>query len=147
MRIGASLVLAVGVLAGIGCGGERSRAAQDVLLTRSSEGNEGEMTAHIGGTLHVDLDTGCVLIDGHPVVWPPETTLRGEPAELRLPGDQTARSGDTVSGGGGLVPSAVLDTTRLRIHGDLTRAVRCAMKSDVLVFQAGGQDIVVSSKG
>jgi hypothetical protein len=88
------------------------------------------MTAHIGGTLHVDLDTGCVLIDGHPVVWPADTTLRGEPAELRLPGEQAARSGDTVSGGGGLVPSTVLRTTRLRIRGDLARAVRCAVKSD-----------------
>lgn len=104
----ALLTVAFAALAG-GCdlrGAEEP--SRDGLLTRSLDGDEGEMTAILRGTLALDPDRGCVLLSGMPVVWPAETTLTADPPELRLPGGLTARTGDTITGGGGEVPAAAI---------------------------------------
>ena len=64
--------IAFAVLAA-GCAFGKSTES-DALLTRAPEGSGGEMTAIVGGTLELDLDSGCVLLDGKPVVWPAGTT-------------------------------------------------------------------------
>lgn len=124
--------------------GGSEEPSHDGLLTRSSEGDGGEMTTIVGGFLELDPDRGCVLLSGRPVVWPAATTLTGDPPELHLPGGLTARSGDTITGGGGEVPAARIRETSIRIEGDLTRALKCApADSIVLVFWARGDQISV----
>ncbi|MGI8479457.1 MAG: hypothetical protein ACR2M2_06330 [Gaiellaceae bacterium] len=141
----ALLTVAFAALAG-GCdlrGAEEP--SRDGLLTRSLDGDEGEMTAILRGTLALDPDRGCVLLSGMPVVWPAETTLTADPPELRLPGGLTARTGDTITGGGGEVPAAAIRQTSIRVEGDLTSALECApAESKVAVLSARGDQITVS---
>jgi len=146
---GARLVsIASAILVLAGCDLFAADTPSGGLLRRSVEGNGAEMTALIGGMLELDPDSSCVLLDGKPVVWPAGTTLTRDPPELHLPGDLTARPGDTITGGGGEVPSATIRETSLRIEGDLTRALRCAPpESEVLVFWARGGGILVSPLG
>ena len=122
--------------------------SDDGLLTRSPEGDGGEMTAIVGGTLELDPDRGCVLLSGKPVVWPAATTLRSDPPELHLPGGLKARSGDTITGGGGEVPAARIRETSIRIEGDLTGALKCApADGKVLILWARGDRISVVGAG
>jgi hypothetical protein len=128
-----------------GCAlGGSDEPSGDGLLTRSLEGEEGEMAAIVGGTLELDFGRGCVLLSGKPVVWPAETTLTTNPPELHLPDGLTARSGDKISGRGGEVPAARIRETSIRIEGDLTRALTCApADSEVIVFSTRGYQISV----
>jgi hypothetical protein len=128
-----------------GCAlGGSEEPSGDGLLTRSPEGEQGEMTGIVGGTLELDPDRGCVLLSGKPVVWPAETTLTTNPPKLHLPGGLTARSGHRISGGGGEVPAAGIRETSIRIEGDLTRALTCAPAgSEVIVFSTRGDQIRV----
>lgn len=106
------------------------------------------MTAIIGGTLELDHERGCVLLDGKPVVWPAGTTLSSDPLELHLPGDLTARAGHRITGGGGEVPSTRIRETAIRIEGDVAGALGCNPSArEVLVFWARGGDIRVSPIG
>jgi hypothetical protein len=122
--------------------------AHDALLTRSPDGDEGEMTAIVGGILELDPDRGCVLLSGKPVVWPAETTLRGDQPELHLPGSLTGRSGDTITGGGGEVPAATIRETSIQIEDDLSSALKCApTETKLLVLWARGDPISVLGAG
>lgn len=142
------LSIAVALLVLAGCDLSSGDSPSRGLLTRSSEGTDAEMTGIVGGTLKLDPGHGCVLLDGKPVVWPAETTASTDPPELHLPGDLTARSGDTITGGGGEVPAATIRETELRIDGNLTHALDCApSESEILVFSARGVDILVSALG
>jgi hypothetical protein len=148
-RVGAwPLVVVLALLVVAGCDLSKADSPSRGLLTRSSETNEGEMTAIVGGTLELDPARGCVLLDGKPVVWPTRTTLTVDPPQLHLPGEPTARPGDTIRGAGGEVASATIGETALQIDGDLTHAIGCApSEREVLVFWAKGDDIVVSPLG
>jgi len=142
------LPIAATLLLFAGCDLSTADSSSGGLLTRSTAGNEGEMTAIVGGTFELDPDRGCVLLDGKPVVWPAGTTVSTDPPELHLPGDLTARSGDVIKGGGGEVPAAAIRETSIGIDGDLTSALSCApSESEVIVFWARGGDILVSPVG
>lgn len=133
----------VALASGCDLGGSHEQF-DDGLLTRSLEGNEDEMTGIVGGTLELDPERGCFLLSGKPVVWPSATTLTGDPPELHLPGGDIARSGDTISGGGGEIPAARIRETSIRIEGDLTKALTCApADSKVLVLWSRGGQISV----
>ncbi len=126
--------------------GSSGEPSHDGLLTRSHEGEESEMTALVGGILELDPDRGCVLLSEKPVVWPVGTTVTSDPPELRLPDGLTARSGDTITGGGGEVPAATIGETAIRVEGDLTNALACApADSKVLVPWACDDGIGVAS--
>ena len=138
------VLIALASVFATGCDATRSKSPGEGLLTRSLEGNGVEMTAIVGGTLELDPDRGCVLLSGKPVVWPAATTLKGDPLELHLPGGDIARSGDTITGGGGEIPAARIRETSIRIEGDLTKALACApADSEVLVLWARGGQISV----
>jgi hypothetical protein len=142
-RVLLALVFLAAIFAGAGCDGDESPGLGDTFLTRANPGN-GEMTAIIAGTLQLG-DNGCILLSGEPVVWPAETTLASDPPELRLPGGLTARSGDSIQGGGGEVPASGIRDTKLDIDGDLTKALDCApATSPVVVFTARGEAMTVS---
>lgn len=139
----ASLIAFAVVVAG--CSAFGNSTASDGLLTRAPEGSGAEMTAIVGGGLELDPGSGCVLLDGKPVVWPTGTSLSTDPPEIHLPGDLTARPGDTIRGGGGEVPSATIRETAIRIEGDLARALRCAPSAkEVIVFWARDGEMHVS---
>lgn len=146
------LLLTLAALAS-GCGGGSQAESSDngesqspnSLLTRSGAENEDEMNAIVGGTLELDPDRGCVLLSGKPVVWPAETTLTADPAELHLPGGLNAKSGNVITGSGGEVRAARIRETALRVEGDLTTALSCApIDSEVVVFTTRGEGIDVS---
>jgi hypothetical protein len=108
--------------------------APEVLLTRSDNPDFGP-SALPGGALEIDLDRGCVLLSGHPVVWPKGTTLTSDPPLVRFPGGLTARPGDVVRGGGGGGYAWQLRGTTIGIDGDLERAVDCVRPhTEVIVF-------------
>jgi len=69
------LPIAATLLLFAGCDLSTADSSSGGLLTRSTAGNEGEMTAIVGGTFELDPDRGCVLLDGKPVVWPAGTTV------------------------------------------------------------------------
>ncbi len=130
-----------------GCeAGASESPLDDGLLTRSTEGRQDEMTAIVGGTLELDPERGCVLLSGKPVIWPAGTTVSSDPSELHLPDGRAARSGDTITGGGGEVVGARIPETSIEIEGDLSRALECAPPgSKVLVLWTRGGDIRIGT--
>lgn len=137
----AAFVLAVAVA---GCGGDAGRESVPGLLTRSEEPNQAEMSAIMRGTLELDLDRGCVLLSGKPVVWPAGTTLSEDPPLLRFPNGAEAAPGDLVTGGGGEIPADRLGDTTMSFEGDVQAARDCAPAAEeVVVFTARGDDIAV----
>ena len=140
----ASLAAVVAVNAGCAIGGSDKARLYDGLLTRSGS-REGEMDAVVGGTLVLDPVRGCILLSRKPVVWPAGTTVTTDPSRLHLPSGLSARSGDTITGGGGEVPAAGIRDTALKIDGDLSTALDCAEPdSEVIVFTARGDGMTVS---
>lgn len=128
--------------------GGSERPSREGLLTRSPEGPQEDLNAIVGGVLELDLDRGCVLVAGKPVIWPAGTTLTTDPSELRLPGGQTARSGDTISSGGGAVPASGIRETSIGIEGDLADALECApAHSAVLLLATRGGATVGAGSG
>jgi len=125
---------------------DRSGAPRDrseILLTRALDSHY-EMSALPRGTLEVDLDRGCVLLSGQPVVWPTGTTLESAPPTLHLPGGLTAEPGDTVYGGGGHVPRSVIRGSS-NVDGDVDSALDCARAgTSVVFFAASGAAMSVS---
>lgn len=119
----------------------------DFLLRRSPVGGLFEMDALPSGTLELDLDRGCVLLSGRAVVWPAGTTLTRDPPQLHLPGGLTAKSGDTVRGGGGALPGAHLRENSNVIEGDLDSALACAPEHEVFFFTSRGAGMSVSRGG
>ncbi|MDQ3121110.1 MAG: hypothetical protein M3Q59_01075 [Actinomycetota bacterium] len=96
----------------------------------------------------LDLDRGCVLVSGKPVIWPAGTTLTTDPPELHLPGGSTARSGDTITSGGGEVDGARISETSIGIEGDLAGALECApADSKVLLLASRGGVAVRAGTG
>jgi hypothetical protein len=113
--------------------------APDLLLTRADDPGFG-FHALPGGTLEIDLDRGCVLLSGHPVVWPNGTTLTSDPPELRFSRGLIARPGDVVRGGGGGGYAWQLRRTALMraVEGDFERAIDCVPPhTEVFVFNSG----------
>ncbi|MBA3376780.1 MAG: hypothetical protein H0U00_13380 [Actinobacteria bacterium] len=142
------LLVVLALLVLVGCDLSRPDASSRGLLTRSNQEDQAEMTAIVGGTLELDPDRGCVLLDGKPVVWPAGTTVTTDPPELHLPGDLTASAGDMISGAGGEVASATVRDSSMRVDGDVTTALSCApSESQVLVFWARDGDMQVSRVG
>jgi len=141
--LAATLVL---VALASGCNSGASEGpSRDGLLTRSPEGQE-DLTAIVGGVL--DLDRGCVLVSGKPVIWPAGTTLTTDSPELHLPGGSTARSGDTITSGGGEVEGARISETSIGIEGDLAGALECApADSKVLLLASRGGVAVRAGTG
>lgn len=123
-----ALVIALATLAlTSGCDlGGTERPTRHGLLTRSPDGPQEDLNAIVGGVLELDLDQGCVLVSGKPVIWPAGTSLTTDPPELHLPGGRTARSGDTITAGGGEVDGAGIRETSTGIEGDLAGALECA---------------------
>lgn len=131
------LVAAV-VLCALALAGPDVSASQvpDILLTRAESSASGP-NALPGGTLEIDLERGCVLLQGSPVVWPRGTKLATAPVALRFPNGSTARPGDVVRGGGGGGYAWQIRQTKIRIDGDLDRALRCAPRgASLIVFNA-----------
>jgi len=110
----------------------------DFLLTHSHVGSGFGFDALPSGVLDLDLERGCVLLSGQAVIWPAGTTLSRDPPRLHLPGGLTARPGDTVRGGGGVVPPAGPRQSSSGIEGDLERALGCATEPEVVVFGSRG---------
>jgi len=138
------LAVVLGVVLAPGCGAA-SDESSGILLTRATTGADSEMDALPSGTLEIDLERGCVLLSGRPVVWPAETALALEPPELELPGGLTARSGDTIRGGGGALPAAHVRETAIEIEGDVDKALECAPSAEsIVVFTARGEAMTVS---
>ena len=140
-------VLAVVVATTTGCDlrGSEEPSLDDSLLTRSAEVDQGEMAGIVRGTLQLDAARGCILLSGRPVVWPAGTTLTKDPPTLHLPRGLSARSGDTVIGGGGEVSSASIQDTLLLIEGDLDAARGCGpADTEVAVFDSRGRGMSVS---
>jgi hypothetical protein len=109
----------------------------DILLTRADNPDLG-MLALPGGTLEIDLDRGCVLLSGRPVVWPTGTALTTDPPLLQFPGGGTARPGDHVNGGGGAGYAWQIRRTSIGIDGNFERAVDCVPPhTEVIVFNPG----------
>jgi len=142
-RLAVAITSAAALLAG--CGGTSSGDSSEelsghssvVLLTRSPYDGIGPQ-ALLSGTLDLDLDRGCILLSGKPVVWPTGTTLTRDPPALEFPGGLTASSGDTIGGGGGEVTGTDIPDTALRIEGDVEGALACAPgETQVVVFNAG----------
>lgn len=133
------IVVLVAFSAG-GCSWSTTQAP-DVLLTRADTPDTG-FDALPGGTLEIDLDRGCVLLQGSPVIWPRGTTLTTEPLALRFPNGVTARPGDVVRGGGGGGYAWQIRETAIRIEGDLDRALECAPRgTEVIVFNAAASKV------
>jgi hypothetical protein len=115
------------------------------LLTHATVGSGFGLDAIVGGGLELDLDRGCVLLSGRAVIWPAGTTLTTDPPQLNLPGDLTARPGDTVTGGGGFVPAAGPRQSG-SFDGDLDKALACATEAEVVVFWARGESMQVTPR-
>lgn len=141
LRALTTIVLAVGFAGATGCDTSDSRSLEDTLLTRAADDSGDSPDAQIQGTLELDAERGCILLSGMPVIWPAGTTASTEPPELHLPDGSRIRHGEVVTGGGGEIPAASVQQTRLRIEGDLDAAIACAVSDDVLLI---GQVVVGS---
>jgi len=128
--------------------GATGRPTRHGLLTRSPDGPQEDLNAIVGGVLELDLDRGCVVVSGKPVVWPAGTSLTTDPPELNLPGGRTARSGDAITAGGGEVDGARIGETSTGIEGDLAGALECAPGgSKVLLLATRGGVAVRAGTG
>ena len=85
--------------------------------------------ALVGGQLELDGD--CLLLDGHPAIWPVGTTWDDD--AVNVPGVGRVELGDTVVGGGGWVDVHSVG----RSHGSLTAAVAglCSSNGQVRLLQ------------
>lgn len=63
-------------------------------------GGSSGMDAMVGGV--IDFSDGCLLLDGHAVIWPDDTSWDDEHQVVRLPGGERLEPGWTVTGAGGV---------------------------------------------
>lgn len=95
-----------------GCGstetgnpGPVSKGAPLEIPTQPATDSDVGMAAGVGGIVHFDEATGCVLLVAGQyrwaIVWPTGTTATRDPFRLVLPDGSVAREGSRVEGGGG----------------------------------------------